>query len=185
MLAAVADDDGAGIVGQPEPRQPAGRRLAVAQHAGGRLVSQQVFEGGPASDLAQRFAQHRLAVAHSRQVEAQIDELGRRRGFLDHEASRFGFPRLQVHDEGAAAHLAHHQAALGGLGIGPGDRADGDAQLEGEVAVGRKLLSRLQFAARDVARDCIANGRVERSLPGLDIRVPIHDASINGMVSML
>src|SRR4029077_2534185 len=75
-------------------------------------------------------------------------------------------------EEAAAADMAFQQAAALRLGIGAGNRAYGDAETIGEVAMGGQAIAGLQLSVAQVGGQCLGNGLVAGSRDGGEIGNP-------------
>ncbi len=94
----------------------------------------------------------RVDAAHDRQVDGLVGIA------VQHQAAgALGDARL---DEGAAADLAAEIAEPLGLLVAHADGLDGDAELAGEVAMGRHAVHGLEDAGVDIGDDALGQRRM-------------------------
>ena len=79
------------------------------------------------------------------------------------ERRRYGRAIARLEHVGAAADLAACQPALEQEPIGAADRADGDVELEGQVALGRQALARPESRLLNGALQATGQGAIARA----------------------
>jgi hypothetical protein len=121
-------------------------------------------------DVGEMFGHHRGGGARGAgQIAREVDVIvGRRR--RGHQGRR-GVAQA-VADIGAAPDLAGDQAASFRFGIGARDRADGEVQLPGEIAMGGQAIARLQPPRRDIGGEGIGDRDVAGAGAGFDLGLP-------------
>ena len=140
-----------------------------------RGVGHQVHQVAAVGDFLQGIGEGiPLGVPHRRKVQSEIDPAPVRTGwYLAH------VPADPAAHEGAAANFAIDQAAPRGFRIGARYRADGDAELIGQLAVCWQLRARLQGAGGNVFRHGAGNREIFRSGPVAQVGDPVHRAAVH------
>ena len=123
-----------------------------------------------AADVGEKLADDRTLadVGSGRRVEADLG-VGRIQTAGTGKRLRDRIDKLDLlavrtlENIGAAADFASDEAAFMHKGIGPADRADGNADIIGEIALRRQLRARRQDAMRDRIFDAVSDADVNRA----------------------
>ncbi len=172
LLGAAGHDHALRVGGEAAPADPARQHLAVARLALAEAVVEQAFQVALAAHLGQGAPQGRAQRDLDRLVAAEVDRAVR--CALCRAVRRAPGRRRhgQAAHEGAAAHLADHQALGLGQRVGAVDRADRDLEAFGQNAHGRQALAGLEPALADVLGQALRDGAVERAASFRQVRLP-------------
>jgi len=168
VLAAARDEDAVGRDLEPRARDPCGARGAVLRRAAfGRVVEERA-EPGRLGDGGESLGQGGRIGRSRRQVDAHVDEAG-----LGLRSKPKGHG-LGAHapNERSSPHLAGHDSLARRFGVGARDGPHRDPQTIGQIAMGRKLATRLEPAARGIFGDGFGDRPVARTGPSFETRLP-------------